>query len=114
MNNTRKEIESLKTEVAGLKIRLKRIEAFLLSIPNSDDYFHDTDSYSELFEQAKEIVSKYDLVSASLLQRRLNTGYARAAQLLDDLEEAGIVSQGEGGQSRKVLITKNSPLKKPK
>lgn len=108
MNNSKKEIENLKTEITGLKIRLKRIETFLLSIPNSEDYFYDTDSYDELFEQAKEIVSKYDMVSAALLQRRLMMGYARAARLLDELEEAGIVGPGEGGKPRRVLTPKKS------
>lgn len=111
MNNTKKEIENLKTENAGLKIRLKRIETFLLSIPNSDDYFHDTDSYDDLFEQAKEVVSKYDMASASLLQRSLMTGYARAARLLDELEEAGIVGPGVGAKPREVLINKSKKTK---
>lgn len=58
-----------------------------------------------LIEQAITIVRQAQRASASLIQRRLRVGYPRAARLLDQLEEMGIVgpSQG-GGRERKVLI----------
>ncbi|MCC6568544.1 MAG: DNA translocase FtsK [Anaerolineales bacterium] len=61
-----------------------------------------------LIEQAVTIVRQSQRASASLLQRRLRIGYPRAARLLDQLEEMGIVgpSQG-GGKERDVLV---SPL----
>ena len=58
----------------------------------------------ELFEEAVRTVCQYDRASASLLQRRLRIGYARAARLLDTLEEAGVVGQGEGAKPRDVLV----------
>src|SRR3972149_7697491 len=58
----------------------------------------------ELFEQAVRTVCQYDRASASLLQRRLRVGYARAARILDELEEAGIVGVGEGSKPRDVLV----------
>lgn len=58
----------------------------------------------EFFEEALRTVCQYDRASASLLQRRLSIGYARAARILDQLEFAGIVSPGEGSKSRDVLI----------
>lgn len=58
----------------------------------------------EVFEQAIRVVCEYDRASASLLQRRLSIGYARAARLLDQLESAGIVSSPEGSKPREVLI----------
>ena len=58
----------------------------------------------EFFKQAVEVVCQYDRASASLLQRRLRIGYARAARLLDTLEEAGVVGQGEGAKPRDVLV----------
>lgn len=106
MNTTKKEIEILKNEITGLKIRLRRVEAFLTTFPNPDDYLHDTSSEDELLEEAKKMVSQYKMVSASLIQRRLMTGYARAARILDQLEEAGYISSGEGGKPRKVLKKK--------
>ncbi len=59
----------------------------------------------DLIEQAIELVRKSRRASASLLQRRLRIGFPRAARLLDELEEMGIVgaSQG-GGKDREVLI----------
>jgi S-DNA-T family DNA segregation ATPase FtsK/SpoIIIE len=59
----------------------------------------------ELFEDAVRVVCNYDRASASLLQRRLSIGYARAARILDQLETAGIVSAPEGSKPRDVLIT---------
>ena len=41
--------------------------------------------------------------SASLLQRRLKVGYARAARLLDLMEEAGVIGPGEGAKPREVI-----------
>ncbi|HKZ34432.1 MAG TPA: DNA translocase FtsK, partial [Patescibacteria group bacterium] len=58
----------------------------------------------DFFEQAVETVCQYDRASASLLQRRLKVGYARAARILDQLEEAGIVGPAEGAKPREVLI----------
>ncbi len=58
----------------------------------------------ELFEQAVRTVCQYDRASASLLQRRLSIGYARAARILDQLEQAGIVGMGEGSKPRDVLV----------
>ncbi|MBI2597356.1 DNA translocase FtsK [Candidatus Daviesbacteria bacterium] len=58
----------------------------------------------ELFEEAVRTVCQYDRASASLLQRRLKIGYARAARILDELETAGIVGTGEGSKPRDVLV----------
>jgi len=58
----------------------------------------------ELFEQAVEVVVQSKKASASLLQRRLRVGYARAARLLDLLEEKGIIGPASGSKPRDVLI----------
>lgn len=63
-----------------------------------------SDSQDTLFEEAIRTVCQYDRASASLLQRRLSVGYARAARLLDSLEIAGIVGPGEGSKPRDVLV----------
>lgn len=57
-----------------------------------------------LFAEAVEVVVEYKRASASLLQRRLSIGYARAARLLDDLEARGIVGPQEGSKPREVLV----------
>jgi S-DNA-T family DNA segregation ATPase FtsK/SpoIIIE len=56
-----------------------------------------------LFEAARELAAQHTRVSTSLLQRRLHIGYPRAARLIDELEEEGIVAPAEAGQSREVL-----------
>ncbi len=58
-----------------------------------------------LFKDAVRVVTQFDRASASLLQRRLRIGYARAARLMDILEERGVVGPGEGAKPREVLIT---------
>lgn len=64
----------------------------------------DADEDEGLIEEATSIVRQSGRASASLLQRRLRIGYPRAARLLDQLEESGVVgpSQG-GGREREVL-----------
>jgi S-DNA-T family DNA segregation ATPase FtsK/SpoIIIE len=60
----------------------------------------------ELVEKAIEIVREQGRASVSLLQRRLRIGYARAARLIDELEEQGIIGPDEGGgRARPVLVT---------
>lgn len=56
-----------------------------------------------LYEEAKRVVIEAKKASASLLQRRLRVGYARAARLLDILEEKGVVGPGEGAKPREVF-----------
>jgi len=67
--------------------------------------FSDPDQGDELFEEAKEIIIQAGKASTSYLQRRLKVGYARAARLMDLLEEAGIVGPGEGAKPREILVT---------
>lgn len=62
------------------------------------------DGRDSLFEEAIRVVCQYDRASASLLQRRLSIGYARAARILDQLEAAEIVGHGEGSKPRDVLV----------
>ena len=62
------------------------------------------DGHDALFTEAVKVVCQYDRASASLLQRRLSIGYARAARILDQLEAEGIVGAGEGSKPRDVLV----------
>jgi S-DNA-T family DNA segregation ATPase FtsK/SpoIIIE len=59
----------------------------------------------ELYEEARAIVVQHQKGSVSLLQRRLNIGYSRAARLMDELEEDGIVGPPDGSKARDVLLT---------
>ncbi len=64
------------------------------------------DEVDELFTKAVEYVVEEQNASATFLQRKLKLGYARAARILDELYEKGIVGPYEGSKPRKVLITK--------
>ncbi|NPV58969.1 MAG: DNA translocase FtsK [Actinobacteria bacterium] len=59
----------------------------------------------ELLEEAIEIVVRSGVASASLLQRKLRVGYARAARLVDLMEEIGVVGGYEGSKPRAVLMS---------
>ncbi|MBC7248541.1 MAG: DNA translocase FtsK 4TM domain-containing protein [Actinobacteria bacterium] len=59
----------------------------------------------ELLEEAMEVVVRSGMASASLLQRKLRIGYARAARLVDLLEDHGVVGGYEGSKPRAVLMT---------
>ncbi len=59
----------------------------------------------DLFNEAAETVIRSGKASASLLQRRLRVGYARAARLLDLLEERGIVGPADGARPRDVMVS---------
>ncbi len=60
----------------------------------------------ELLYDALKAVVEYGHASASLLQRRLKLGYSRAARIIDQLEEKGLISGYDGSKPREVLITK--------
>jgi S-DNA-T family DNA segregation ATPase FtsK/SpoIIIE len=63
------------------------------------------DDADPLLSQAVDIVRRSDKASASLLQRRLRIGYARAARILDQMEDRGIVGAADGSRFREVLVT---------
>jgi hypothetical protein len=58
----------------------------------------------EKFEEAARLIILEGRGSASILQRRLEVGYARAARILDQLEQAGILGAAEGNKPREVII----------
>jgi S-DNA-T family DNA segregation ATPase FtsK/SpoIIIE len=58
----------------------------------------------DFFIDAMRLICQHDKASASLLQRRLSVGYARAARIIDQLEAAGIIGPGDGAKPRDVLV----------
>ncbi len=64
-----------------------------------------TDDQDPLFEDAKNLIVEQGKASASFLQRRFKVGYARAARILDELEEAGIIGPADGAKPREILVT---------
>lgn len=58
-----------------------------------------------LFKDAMNLVVRHQQGSVSLIQRRLKVGYSRAARLIDELEDAGVVGPFEGSKAREVLVS---------
>ncbi|MEO0074190.1 MAG: DNA translocase FtsK, partial [candidate division WOR-3 bacterium] len=75
----------------------------------------DTDAEREIdekFAEAARIVVRHREASVSMLQRRLDVGWARAGRIIDQLEQAGIVGPYVGSKSRRVLVESEAELEK--
>lgn len=101
--------QTLEQKVEGLEKRVGILEKLLqkmgVSIDSSIENGRQIASqvYEPLLGEATNIILQFDHISASLLQRRLSIGYARAARLLDLLEEKGYIEPAHGSRPRKVL-----------
>ncbi|MCL2820205.1 MAG: DNA translocase FtsK [Oscillospiraceae bacterium] len=63
--------------------------------------------YDEMIPKAVDVIFETEQASVSMLQRRLKLGYARAARIMDQMEELGVVGPFEGSKPRNILITKD-------
>ena len=70
--------------------------------PSADELAHD-----EMLPDAVDVILETKQASVSLLQRRLKLGYARAARIVDEMEEMGIVGPFVGSKPRQILVTKD-------
>ena len=70
-------------------------------------YLQDLDP---MFEEAARVIVRHQQGSVSLLQRRLKLGYSRAARIVDQLEEAGVVGPNDGSKARTVLVESEEQL----
>lgn len=70
----------------------------------------DGDDRDEMFEEAAQLVVRHQQGSVSLLQRRLKIGYSRAARIMDQLEEVGVVGPFDGSKGRTVLMASEAEL----
>lgn len=73
------------------------------SMPDGD---MDSDGLDPKFREAVKVAVETGRVATSLLQRKLEIGYGRAAKIIDQMEEMGYVSAPEGNKPRKILISK--------
>ena len=69
--------------------------------PNADETGRD-----EMLPAAVDVILDTKQASVSMLQRRLKLGYARAARIVDEMEEMGIVGPFQGSKPRSIMITK--------
>ncbi len=65
-----------------------------------------------MLQDAIKVVVENGMASTSLLQRKLKLGYARAARIVDEMEQRGVVGPYEGSKPRKVLITKEQLMER--
>ncbi|MCD8354320.1 MAG: DNA translocase FtsK [Clostridiales bacterium] len=81
--------------------------AMNVTMPEGTDQQPEQDEGRDpLFVDAVDTVVETEMASVSMLQRKLKLGYARAARLVDQMEEAGVVGPFEGSKPRKVLVSK--------
>jgi S-DNA-T family DNA segregation ATPase FtsK/SpoIIIE len=73
------------------------------AVSDRDDLYP-AEREDDLFEEASRILVTHQQGSISLIQRRLKVGYARAARLVDMMEEVGIVGPFTGSKAREILI----------
>ena len=74
--------------------------------PDSGAAAQDTGEGDELLPAAVDVILETGQASVSFLQRRLKLGYARAARIVDEMEERGIIGPYEGAKPRQLLITR--------
>jgi S-DNA-T family DNA segregation ATPase FtsK/SpoIIIE len=74
----------------------------------------DEDEGDSLYEEARETITTNDKASTSFLQRKLRIGYARAARIMDMLEEDGIIGPADGSKPREIIINKANTQEKDK
>lgn len=77
-----------------------------LEVPPADEVIDESLESDELFTEAVDAVLETNNSSISMIQKRLNLGYARAARIVDEMEEKGIVGPFQGAKPRAILITK--------
>jgi S-DNA-T family DNA segregation ATPase FtsK/SpoIIIE len=66
-----------------------------------------------MLSEAKKLVIETGTASASFLQRRLSVGYARAARLLDLMEDQGIIGPAQGAKPRDILVSSLDEVDEP-
>lgn len=69
------------------------------------DFDGDSDGHDDLYKDAVRVVVESGKASTTLLQRRLRIGYSRAARIIEELEESGIIGPADGSRARDVLVS---------
>lgn len=102
-----KEVKRVVSYVAKEAQDFEAGEIDLATAPAGGERFlgaSEEDADDDLYEEAKNLVIEAQKASASYLQRRLKVGYARAARLLDMLEEQSVIGPGFGAKPREVFV----------
>ncbi len=100
------EVEKVVEAIKGQEKKVEYREEILEEINTSSSPSAETE-YDELIDEAIRIVIDSGQASTSLLQRRLRIGYNRAARLIEQLEEQGVISCKDGSKPRQILISRD-------
>jgi S-DNA-T family DNA segregation ATPase FtsK/SpoIIIE len=98
VNNVKLHGEPMYEDIISPKIASEKVQG----LPKSD--FGDEEVGDDMYENALNVVIESRKASASLLQRRLKVGYARAARLLDMMEEKGAIGPVNGAKAREIYL----------
>jgi S-DNA-T family DNA segregation ATPase FtsK/SpoIIIE len=93
-----KVVEYLKSQ------RIADYDTIIINTLQENETLEEVDDLDELFEEAKEIILNEKRTSISYLQRRLNIGYNRAANIIEQMERTGILSEPNAKGQREILI----------
>lgn len=106
VHNAYVSLEEIEAVLEHIKHQPKETEVELPSLQEASGTLSFTvgNERDELFYKALKLVVTHQQGSISLLQRRLRIGYSRAARIMDELEDAGIVGGHEGSKARDVLV----------
>jgi S-DNA-T family DNA segregation ATPase FtsK/SpoIIIE len=102
MDNAR--LEKIEKQLELLMIKVDIIYHKIAHDEQAQNRKLDPRAEDELFDEGKVLAIKAGKMSAGLLQRKLRIGYARAAHLLDILEQEGVIGPADGARPRDVLI----------
>lgn len=89
--------DDLRDNLNDLKDGLEAIEAL-----GEEEYEAFSGTEDEMYEEAKKVVIESGKASTSWLQRKLGIGYSKAASLIDQLEQKGVVGPAKGSNAREV------------
>jgi len=98
------DLKDLEKQVKSFDKRLKKIEKMLMPYA----YSKLTNDKDPLYGEAKKLILQSKNATASFLQRKMSIGYARAARILDELYQSGVVGPGSGSEPRKILLKANT------
>ncbi|HSR03220.1 MAG TPA: DNA translocase FtsK [Proteiniclasticum sp.] len=98
------EVEAIVSRIKVHKDKLSYDEDIINHIEKGKGDSDHSDESDELYKQAVRVVVENQQASTSFLQRKMRIGYNRAARIMDELEDRGVISERDGSKPRQVLL----------
>lgn len=99
------EVEAIVSRIKVQKDQLLYDQEIMEHIEKGRSDQEDSEEGDELYQEAVKVVVENQQASTSFLQRKMRIGYNRAARIMDQLEERGVISQRDGSKPRQVLMS---------